>query len=59
MCHKPIAPADSKQLANKRIEVAVMAPDDRFQHPDSPVQKAQKIVTKLNKINKYIYIDHI
>lgn len=42
-----MAPAVSKQVANNKIEVAVTAPDDLFQHPDIPVQKAQKVVTKL------------
>lgn len=43
-----MAPAANKQVAKSNIEVAVMAPDERFQQPDRPVQNAQKIVVKLN-----------
>lgn len=45
-----MAPAASKQAANIRIAVAVIAPEDRFQQPDNPVQKAQNTATKLKEI---------
>jgi hypothetical protein len=44
-----MAPAANRHATNIRMAVAVIAPADRFQHPDKPVQKAQKTATKLKK----------
>ena len=64
MCQSPIAPAARRQVAKSNIDVAVIAPDDLFQHPERPVQKAQNVVIKLfkninflipNKILQYLF----
>uniref|UniRef100_A0A8D8K0Z2 (northern house mosquito) hypothetical protein n=1 Tax=Culex pipiens TaxID=7175 RepID=A0A8D8K0Z2_CULPI len=47
VCQSPMAPAASRHAVSISIAVAVMAPEDRFQHPERPVQKAQKMATKL------------
>lgn len=40
-------PAANKHAISIRMAVAVIAPADRFQHPDNPVQNAQNTATKL------------
>lgn len=42
-----MAPAANRHAININIAVAVIAPADRFQHPERPVQNAQNTATKL------------
>lgn len=51
-----MAPAAKRHAAKSKIAVAVIAPADRFQHPDRPVQNAQNIVMKLQIVNNFIVI---
>ena len=47
VCQSPIPPAANKHANNISTAVPVIALDERFQHPDNPVQNAQNTTTKL------------
>lgn len=47
-----MAPAANKQVTSIKIAVAVIAPAERFQHPDKPVQNAQNTEIKLSRLNQ-------